>query len=141
MKKLFACGALAVAVAGSAFAADAPAIPQKPGKWNVKMQMEMPGMPFKLPPINMDVCLTEEDLKDPQKAVPQDKKSSCKISDFAVDGNTVTWSMDCPKEKMKGKGEITYSDTSYTGQLEMQVNEEQTMKTRYTGTWKGECTK
>ena len=59
MKKLVLCGALMLAVAGSAFAAN----PQKPGKWNVKMQMEIPGMPFKMPPINVDVCLTEEDLE------------------------------------------------------------------------------
>src|SRR5687767_4106675 len=47
MKKLVLCGALVVAVAGSAFGQS----PQKPGKWNVKMQMEIPGMPFEMPPI------------------------------------------------------------------------------------------
>src|SRR5687768_3799251 len=113
MKKLVVCSALLIAVAGSAFAADGPASPQKPGKWNVKMQMEMPGMPFKLPAINVDVCLTEEDLKDPAKAVPADPKSKCNVGDYKVDGNTVSWTVDCPKEKMKGKGEITYTDDSY----------------------------
>lgn len=136
MKKLVVCGALLVAVAGSAFAAG----PQRPGKWNVKMQMEVPGMPFKMPPVNFDVCLTEEDLKDPQKAVPNDPKSSCKVGDYAVDGNKVTWTIDCPKEKMKGKGEITYDEKSYTGSMNMTVGEQE-MSTKYTGTWKGECTK
>ena len=140
MKKLIVCGALLLAVAGSAFAAG----PQKPGKWNVKMQMEMPGMPFKMPPVNFDVCLTEEDLEDPQKAVPRDPKSSCKVGDYNVDGNSVSWTMDCPKEKMKGSGKITYTDSSYSGSMNLTVGEgdsAQEMTTKYTGTWKGECTK
>src|SRR5687767_8277423 len=111
MKKLFVCCALFVAVAGSAIAADAPVSPQKPGKWNIKMQMEIPGMPFKMPPVNLDVCVSEEDLKDPQKSVPTDPKSKCTVGDYKVDGNTVTWTVDCPKEKIKGNGEITYTDT------------------------------
>lgn len=135
MKRLIVCVTLLL-VAGSALAAS----PQKPGKWNVKMQMEMPGMPFKMPPVNFEICLTEEDLKDPEKSVPKDPKSSCKVGDYQVDGNTVTWTMDCPKEKMKGNGKITYTDTSYTGSMDMTVGEQE-MSTKYTGTWKGECKK
>lgn len=136
MKKVLVCGALLLAVAGSALAQS----PQKPGKWNVKMQMEIPGMPFKMPPVNIDVCLTEEDLKDPQKAVPNDPKAKCTVNDYKVDGDTVTWTVDCPKEKMKGNGEIKFSDTSYTGSMKMTVGEQE-MSTKYTGTWKGECSK
>ena len=140
MKKLLACGALLIACAGTALAADAPASPQKPGKWNIKMQMEIPGMPFKMPPVNLDVCVTEEDLKNPQKAVPNDPKSKCTVGDYKVDGNTVSWTVDCPKDKTKGSGEITYSEDKYTGWMKMQVGEQE-MTTKYTGTWKGECTK
>ena len=143
MKKLFVCGALFAAVAVSALAADAPVNPAKPGKWNIKMQMEMPGVPFKMPAVNVDVCLTEEDLKNPEKSVPSDAKSSCKLGSYDVKGNTVTWTVDCPKEKMKGEGEITYADdhTSYSGTMKMQMGEDQAMSTKYTGTWKGECKK
>jgi hypothetical protein len=136
MKKLMVCSALLLFVAGSALAAS----PQKPGKWNIKMQMEMPGMPIKLPPVNLDVCLTAEDLQDPEKSVPKDPKSSCKVGDYEVDGNKVTWTVDCPKEKMKGNGEITYNDTSYTGFMKMTIGEQE-MSTKYTGKWLGECTK
>jgi hypothetical protein len=143
MKKLLACGALIAAVAGSALAADAPVNPAKPGKWNIKMQMEMPGMPFKMPPVNFDICLTEEDLKDPNKSVPKDTKSSCKVGDYKIDGKTVSWTVDCPKEKMKGEGEVTYNDdfTAYTGGMKMVMNGEQEMSTKYTATWKGDCKK
>lgn len=126
--------ALVVAPAGAA------EHPQKPGKWQVKMEMEIPGMPIKMPPVNFEVCLTEEDLKDPQKSVPNDPKSKCNVGDYEVDGNTVSWTVDCPKQNMKGKGEITYTDDSYTGAMNMTVGE-QTMKTKYSGKWLGACTK
>ncbi len=112
--------------------------PQKPGKWQIKMEMEMPGMPVKLPPMNFEVCLTEEDLKDPQKAVPNDPKSKCNVGDYKVDGNTVSWTVDCPKQNMKGNGEITYTDDSYSGFMKMTVGEQE-MKTKYSGKWLGEC--
>ena len=130
--------ALAIAVPLSA---ETPKHPQKPGKWNVKMQMEMPGMPFKMPAVNFDICLTEEDLQDPQKAVPNDPKSKCNIGEYKVDGNTVTWTVDCPKQKMSGNGEITYTVESYSGWMKLKTADDQEMKTMYSGTWKGECTK
>ena len=140
MKKLFVCFALLVAVAGSALAADTPVSPQKPGKWNIKMQMEIPGVPFKMPPVTTEVCLTEEDLANPDKAVPKDAKKDCKVGDYKIDGKTVTWTIDCPKQNMKGTGEITYTENSYAGSMDMTVGEQQ-MKTKYSGKWLGECTK
>ena len=127
----------ALTVTTTAFAAGHP---QKAGKWQVKMQMEMPGVAFKMPPITTEVCLTEEDLADPNRAVPKDQKSSCKVGDYKVDGNTVTWTVDCPKEKTRGTGEITYSGDSYTGTMKMTVGEQE-MSTKYSGKWLGECKK
>ena len=114
--------------------------PQKPGKWKVSMQMEIPNMPIKMPPVNFEICLTEEDLKDPQKSVPNDPKSDCKVGDYKVDGNTVSWTVNCPKQKMKGTGEITYTDDSYSGGMKMLIGEQE-MTTKYSGKWLGACTK
>ena len=114
--------------------------PQKPGKWQIKMQMDIPNMPIKMPPVTFDACVTEEDLKDPQKSVPADPKNPCKISDYAIDGNTVTYTMECPKTKMKGKGEITYTGESFNSTVNLDVDGQE-MTAKYTGTWKGECTK
>ena len=127
----------AIALVAPAQAADHP---QKPGKWQVKFEMEMPGMPFKMPPVTTEVCLTEEDLKDPQKSVPNDPKAQCKIGDYKVDGNTVTWSVDCPKQNTKGNGEITFTEDAYTGWMKMTVGEQE-MKTKYSGKFLGACTK
>ena len=114
--------------------------PQKPGKWQIKMEMEIPGMPMKMPPFTTTVCINEEDLKDPQKSVPNDPKSQCKVSDYEIDGNTVSWTVDCPKQQTKGKGEITFTDESYSGSMVMTVGEQE-MKTKYSGKWLGACEK
>ncbi len=139
MRKFSVYVVLALAVLAMALPAAAEH-PQKPGKWQIKMQMNMPSMPIKMPPVTFDVCVTEEDLQDPQKSVPTDPKNPCTISDYKIDGNTVTYTMDCPKQKMKGKGEITYTGESFTCIVDMTV-QDQEMSATYAGTWKGECTK
>jgi hypothetical protein len=126
-----------------AFPAAAADHPGKPGKWQIKMEMEIPGMPIKMPPVTTEVCLTEEDLKDPSKAVPGNdpkKKTDCTVGDYKVDGKTISWTVDCPKQNMKGEGEVTYTDNSYTGSMHMTVGEQE-MKAKYSGKWLGECTK
>jgi hypothetical protein len=77
----YALVALLVVVAVPAFAADHP---QKPGKWQLKMEMDIPNMPIKMPPVTFETCITEEDLKDPQKAVPNDPKSKCTVGDYKI---------------------------------------------------------
>ena len=130
----------ALAAVALVFPAAAAENPGKAGKWQIKMEMEIPGMPVKMPPITTEICLTEEDLKDPQKAVPNDPKSKCTIGDYKVDGKKVTWTVDCPKQNMKGNGEVTYTENAYTGWTKMTVGEQE-MKSKYSGKWLGECKK
>lgn len=131
---------LFIAVASIAAAGAQPKNPQKPGKWQIKMEMEMPGMPVKMPPITTEVCLTEADLADPQKSVPNDPKSDCKVGDYKVKDNTVNWTVECPKQKMKGTGEITFTGDSYTGAMNMSMDQ-QKMSMKYSGKYLGACTK
>jgi len=135
---------IAIALFALAFTslAQAEDNPQKPGNWEVSMQMEIPGMPFKMPPIKTQVCVTEEDLNDPASAVPKDKNNKdCKVSDYKVDGNTVTWKMVCTgKTKGEGEGEITYSEDAYEGSMRFKM-EDTEMNTKYKGKYLGACKK
>ena len=124
----------------AAVGAQAPKSPQKPGKWKVTMEMDMPGMPMKMPAVTTEVCVTEQDLTDPQKNVPSDPKSKCTVTDYKVNGNTVSWNMDCPSQKTKGSGEITYAGDSYAGTMKMKMGEQE-MASKYSGKWLGACTK
>lgn len=129
---------LAMTLTPFVHAADHP--PQKPGKWRVSIEMEMPGMPMKMPPITRDMCVTEEDVKDPQKAVPNDPKNPCKVGDYKIDGNKVSWTVDCSKPKATGVGEITFAEESYTGWTKLKMGEQE-MTQKYTAKWLGACDK
>lgn len=134
---LFAAAALAVVVT-PAQAADNP---QKPGNWRMTFQVEMPNMPVKIPAVTKEICVTEEDLKDPKKSLPSnDPKSQCEIADYKIDGNVVSWTMNCPKQNMKGEGRITYTGDTYDGALKMNVNDQE-IKTKFSGKWLGACSK
>jgi hypothetical protein len=41
---------------------------------------------------------------------------------------------------MKGRGEITYTDDSYSGTMKMTTGDQE-MSTKYSGKWLGTCTK
>ena len=129
---------LAMSLASFAFAADHP--PQKPGKWRISVEMEMPGMPMKMPPITREMCVTEDDIKDPQKTVPNDPKNPCKVGDYKVEGNKVSWTIDCPKQKTTSVGEMTFEPESYTGSTKMKIGDQE-MTQKYTGKWLGTCDK
>ncbi len=127
----YVCTLLVLALAIPTFAESKH--PMKPGKWAVTMQMEMPGMPMKMPAVNSTTCVTREQLeKDPQAGIPKDKKSDCKIGDYKQDGNTISWTISCPKQNMTGEGEITFKDDSYTGAMNMKMGEQE-MSMKYTG--------
>lgn len=135
--RALAVSVLVLAIAAPAALAADPN-PVKPGKWQWTMQMEIPGMPFKMPPVKFTHCVTEEDAKS---AIPQDQKNKdCKLIDHKIDGNTITWTVECPKQKMKGEGEITYDGDSMTGVMKMDADGQE-MTTKYTGKYLGACDK
>jgi hypothetical protein len=121
---------------GSLFAA----APMKEGNWQITMNMEMEGMPVKIPPVTIKQCLKKEDLNDPEKTLPKTTKdSSCKISDYKLEGNTVSWKVNCPKEKLTGTGEMTYEGNSaYSGKMDMDSNG-QKMHMKMAGKRLGDC--
>jgi hypothetical protein len=118
--------------------------PRRDGRWEITTEMDMPGMPMKMPATKTIQCVTKEQAEDPNQSVPkgrQDKNSDCKVSDYKVAGNKVTWTMTCSdKNAMTSTGEITYAADTYDGWMKMKTGDtEMTMK--YTGKRLGDCTK
>lgn len=116
--------------------------PRRDGKWEVKIEMQMPGMT--MPAQTVTQCVTKEEAADPLKAMPQGGRgvnaSDCKVSDYKVEGNKVTWAMTCEKDRMTGMGELLYAGETYTGS--MKVNTQgQAMTMKYSGKRLGDCTK
>jgi hypothetical protein len=110
------------------------------GRWEVSMQMDMPGMPMKMPPIKTTQCITPEEASDPQQAVPKGPNDKdCKMTDQKVDGNKVSWTMKCA-DGTSGQGEITYATNAYDGWMKM-TTQAGAMTVKYTAKRLGDCTK
>jgi Protein of unknown function (DUF3617) len=118
---------------------------RRDGKWEVKIEMDMPGMPAGMPPMTSTQCVTPEEAADPQKAAPpsgRGNQGDCKISDYKVDGNKVSWSMKCEgAQAMSGTGEFVYAADAYTGTMKMEMGGRGSMTMKYSGKRLGDCTK
>ena len=119
--------------------------PRRDGRWEVKMEMEMPGMPQAMPARTTIQCITPDDAKDPQKSMPENGRgrgaSNCKMSDYKTEGNKVSWTMKCEgPEAMSGSGEFIYGTDSYTGTMKMEGGRG-AMTMKYTGKRLGDCEK
>jgi hypothetical protein len=120
---------LAVAMAGAlSVTALAQSGPRRDGTWEVTMEMSMPGMPagMAMPPMKVTQCITPQEAQDPEKLVPrqpqQPNNGDCKVSDYKVEGNKVSWKMACTgRQKMTGTGEVVYTADTYTGMMQMNM--------------------
>lgn len=135
---------LAIIISATAYASFLSAQgPVRDGRWEMLTEIEMPGMPMKMPPIKTMQCITKEQANDPNQSVPKgpDEDSDCKVSDYKEAGNKVTWKMKCEgKNAMTGQGEITYGTNVYDGRMKVTTADgEMTMK--YTAKRLGDCTK
>ena len=140
--KVISCVVL-VALAGAAITAQSPI---RPGQWEVVMQMDMPNMPVKMPEMKTTQCVTPEQAKDPASALPSGPqagrggKSDCKVSDYNVTGNTVTWKMACTTPMaITSTGEMTFTDDSYNGTMKMNTAQGD-MAMKVSGKRLGDCT-
>ena len=113
--------------------------PQRAGKWQTTMQTEMANVPVKIPPYTTEVCVTPEQADKPEPP-KSPRATDCKFSDYKIEGNTVTWTMSCEKQKMTGDGKITYSADSYEGLMHAKMGDME-VTTKYTGKRIGDCDK
>lgn len=108
-----------LAASAAAVAQGAPNMEE--GNWEITAKMEMPGMPFAMPPTKHNQCMTKKDL------VPDSsqKGQECSTLEHKVTGNTVTWRMRCKDKEgtMEGEGRITYAGKSYEGTMKTRMKE------------------
>jgi hypothetical protein len=103
-------------------------------------------MPAGMPPMLSKQCITPEDAADPQKSMPQGRggrgmPDTCKVSDYKVDGNKVSWTMKCTGDQaMSGSGEFTYAGDTYDGVVKMDMGG-RSMAMKYSGKRIGDCKK
>jgi hypothetical protein len=108
----------------------------KDGLWEITVKMEMQGMPMKMPAVTHTQCITREN------AVPAGSQpgQECKMIESHVNGDTVTWRMECntPEGSAKAAGEITYTGDTFKGTVKMKMQGMEMLQ-RLSGKWIGAC--
>jgi len=124
---------------------------RRDGKWEVKTEMSMTGMNMQMPATTTTQCVTKEEAADPQKsalAAPAGRggaQDDCKVADFKMVGNKVTYTMKCTTpQPMTGSAEIVYGVDKYDGTMKMDMargGQTTTMTMKYSGKRLGDCVK
>ena len=125
-------------------------VARRDGKWEVQMQISMPGVAAQMPPTTVTQCVTKEQVSDPTKAFPQAQgrggaSNGCKVADYKVDGNNVTFSMACDApQSLTMKGEFVYGVDTYNGTIHVAVDrggQPTSMTMNYSAKRLGDCVK
>ena len=120
-----------------ALAAPTFAGPMKAGKYQITVQMQMAGMDAKMPPMTIEKCVTQEEADNPQP--PKIKNSDdCKVSDYKLDGKTMTWKVACEKMKATGEGKMTFDGDGWTGESHIKMQDHEMTQTM-SGKRVGDC--
>lgn len=112
------------------------AVNMNEGQWEITTVVDAPGMPEAAKqPHSVTTCLKKTDYipRSPQQ-------SDCKILDQKIDGNTVSWEIQC--KQATGKGTVTYAGDSFSGLMETTMKEgarEMTVKMKMDGKRIGDC--
>lgn len=85
------------------------------GQWEISGEMKLEGMPFPMPavPITYSQCLTKKDLVPQQR----EKNRDCKMISNKMEGNTVSWVMQCKDKNgtTDSTGKATYKGNTFEG--------------------------
>jgi hypothetical protein len=104
------------------FTLPAWALDFNPGRYEITVKVEMPGMPSAMPPQTMIQCLTE------QSPVPNTSANAngCNIKEMETRGNTISYTLVCNQQGMKTetKGVVTYKGNSFEGKSETKMGPE-----------------
>lgn len=131
--KITSLPVLLILFAMPALAADNP---MKPGMWEISSQTDMPGMPYKMPPMTFKHCVTAQMLAKNQALGEQKSPpgTHCDRTDYKISGNQAEWGVSCTgRENMSGHGTVTWdSPNSYHGEthLSMEMNGHTTSMTQ-----------
>lgn len=108
---------VAVAAALVSVAAVAADKGMKAGMYDYTVKMEMPGMPFAMPPQNFQSCVKQEDL-DKGKQFQTQRDQDCEVKNLKQSAGKASFDIAC-KDGTTGHADYTFSDASMSGKTVM----------------------
>jgi hypothetical protein len=110
-----AYGLALLALPAAALAADT----MKPGMYDYTVKMEMPGMPFQMPPQQFQRCVTQADVdKGKQYDNQSDRGSDCEVKNLKQAAGKTSFDLTC-KDGTTGKAEYAFTGDGMTGKTVM----------------------
>lgn len=140
MRRSLTIGSLVVAAC--TLTAFAQTVNLRPGKYETTAEMDMPGM--KMPPQKDVECITPEDLKDfSKKLIDPEQAAGCKVSDYKVVGNKLTFNTDCKVDDVRvmSSMEMTFTPESFSGVMKSRAQAGPGTTIKMNAKRIGECTK
>ena len=120
----------------------------KEGLYEVKMEMEMPGMPAGMgkQSMTMQNCVTAKDIEQGQVGkAPNQAPSDCEVKDFKMSGNTATYKTVCKGQtQMTADTSMTFRGDGYTMNTKVAMNQggqTMNMTQKMEGRYLGPCKK
>ena len=136
MRKTLWILAAAVVLPAAALAGDG----MQPGMWEYTMKMEMPGMPFAMPPQTFQRCMTQKDVDSGEYGKNPHEKSDCKMSNMKRDATKISYDVACTGEHAaKGHYDFTMAKDTMSGAGTLAMEGGQTMKQNFSAKRVGDC--
>ncbi|HYD33271.1 MAG TPA: DUF3617 family protein [Methylophilaceae bacterium] len=117
----------------------------RPGQWNLSVTTTAEGAEGTFGPYTSSQCLSEEDVRNPEKLLAQNGVNSCTYGDRVYQGGTFSFTVQCGGAiPMSGSGRINYTADTLQGTMDiaadlqgLPVNTHSTVS----GQRVGDCTK
>ncbi|HZV63030.1 MAG TPA: DUF3617 family protein [Methylophilaceae bacterium] len=127
------------------FAISVKAAEPRPGLWNLSVTTTAEGSDGVFGPYTSSQCLTEEDVRNPEKLLAQNGANACTYGDKVYSGGNFSFTVQCGGTiPMSGSGRINYTADSLQGTMDiaadlqgLPVNTHSTVS----GQRVGDCTK
>lgn len=110
-----------------------------PGRWLMEMQVQVEGVPFRMPAVSLPTCLDADDVNWGVDSARLEGKGDCRFVDRRVEDDWIRYAMVCPDDAdtsgdfrfRPGRDAVVGEGTVTTG--------EAVIRQRWTGRRTGDC--
>lgn len=123
---------------------DTQAAEPRPGLWNLSVTTMAEGAAQTFGPYNSSQCLSQEDIRNPEKLLANNGAADCSYGNKQYQGSRFSFTVQCGGAiPMSGSGNVTYTADTLQGDVDITADLqglEVATKSQVSGTRVGDCT-